>query len=231
MIKEIFYTDNRTYIRDEKDNEISTDSMSFTRAFEFATMVDVEIHFENLTKTDMIDFSKYIEKTNHTRNIYKTFYDLQQTELKPFKEKAHTLTQKAIAEIIEDYNDWEYIRYGAEEYIIQTLKQNTNKKIMKLLDENKYDLDAFIYECRKINKEKEKKERLIMLKKSFNDEFGCSTQALEDYIEYLATFGGDYTSYIADAFNKCFDALIDNEPFCDRDGLIEYLGDLEYVYG
>lgn len=74
---------------------------------------------------------------------------------------------------------------------------------------------------------KRKKERLIKLKKEFNDKFGCSTQALDDYIEYLSTFGGDYTSYIADAFNKCFDALINNEPFCDRDGLIEYLGELE----
>lgn len=230
MIKEVFYTDNRTYIRDEKDNEISTDSIPFTEAFKLATMVDVEIHFESLTKTDMIDFSKYIEETNNTRNIYKTFYDLQQTGLKAFKGKAYVLTQEAIADIVEDYNDWSCIKYEAEEYIAQTLKQNINKKIIKLLDD-KYDLDAFIYKCRKINKEKEKKERLIMLKKSFNDEFGCSTQALEDYIEYLATFGGDYTSYIADAFNKCFDALIDNEPFCDRDGLIEYLGDLEYVYG
>ena len=66
-----------------------------------------------------------------------------------------------------------------------------------------------------------------VIKKEFNDEFGCSTQALDDYVGYLSTFGGDYTSYIADAFNKCFDALIENEPFCDRDGLIEYLGDLE----
>lgn len=226
MIKEIFYTDNRTYIRDEKDNEISTDSMSFTEAFKLATMVNVEIDFENLTKTDIIDFSKYVEETRNTRNIYKTFYDLQQTGLKVFKEKAYVLAQKAIEEIVEDYNDWEYIRDGAEEYIIQTLKQNTNKKIIKLLGEE-YDLDAFIYKCRKINKEKEKKERLIKLKKEFNDEFGCSTQALDDYVGYLSTFGGDYTSYIADAFNKCFDALIENEPFCDRDGLIEYLGDLE----
>ena len=226
MIKEIFYTDNRTYIRDEKDNEISTDSMSFTEAFKLATVVNVEIHFENLTKTDIIDFSKYVEETRNTRNIYKTFYDLQQTGLKVFKEKAYVLAQKAIEEIVEDYNDWEYIRDGAEEYIIQTLKQNTNKKIIKLLGEE-YDLDAFIYKCRKINKEKEKKERLIKLKKEFNDEFGCSTQALDDYVGYLSTFGGDYTSYIADAFNKCFDALIENEPFCDRDGLIEYLGDLE----
>lgn len=227
MIQEIFYTDNRTYIKGERGKEIDTDRIPFTEAFKLATIVNVEIDFENLTKTDIIDFSKYVEETRNTRNIYKTFYDLQQTGLKPFKEKAYTLTQKAIAEIIEDYNDWEYIRDGAEEYIIQTLKQNTNKKIIKLLDENKYDLDVFIYECRKINKEKEKKERLIILKKNFNDEFGCSTQALDDYVEYLSTFGGDYTSYIADAFNKCFDALIDNEPFCDRDGLIEYLGDLE----
>lgn len=227
MIQEIFYTDNRTYIKGEREKEIDTDRIPFTEAFKLATMVNVEIDFENLTKTDIIDFSKYVEETRNTRNIYKTFYDLQQTGLKVFKEKAYVLAQKAIEEIVEDYNDWEYIRDGAEEYIIQTIKQNTNKQIIKLLDENKYDLDVFIYECKKINKEKEKKERLIKLKKEFNDKFGCSTQALDDYVGYLSTFGGDYTSYIADAFNKCFDALIDNEPFCDRDGLIEYLGDLE----
>ena len=226
MIKKIFYTNNRTYIQGENDSEISTDGMSFTEAFKLAKTVNVEIDFEDLTKTDIIDFSKYIEETRNTRNIYKTFYDLQQTGLKVFKEKAYVLAQKAIEEIVEDYNDWEYIRDGAEEYIIQTIKQNTNKTIIKLLDE-KYDLDVFIYKCRKINKEKEKEERLIKLKKEFNDEFGCSTQALDDYVGYLSTFGGDYTSYIADAFNKCFDALIENEPFCDRDGLIEYLGDLE----
>ena len=226
MIKKIFYTNNRTYIQGENDSEISTDGMSFTEAFKLAKTVNIEIDFEDLTKTDIIDFSKYIEETRNTRNIYKTFYDLQQTGLKVFKEKAYVLAQKAIEEIVEDYNDWEYIRDGAEEYIIQTIKQNTNKTIIKLLDE-KYDLDVFIYKCRKINKEKEKEERLIKLKKEFNDEFGCSTQALDDYVGYLSTFGGDYTSYIADAFNKCFDALIENEPFCDRDGLIEYLGDLE----
>lgn len=227
MIKEIFYTDNRTYIKGETGKEIDTDRIPFTEAFKLATVVNVEIHFENLTKTDIIDFSKYIEETRNTRNICKTFYDLQQTGLEVFKEKAYVLAQKAIEEIVEDYNDWEYIRDGAEEYIIQTIKQNTNKKIIKILDENKYDLDVFIYECRKINKEKEKRERIITLKENFNDELSCSTQALEDYIEYLATFGGDYTSYIADGMNKCFDALIDNKPFCDRDGLIEYLGNLE----
>jgi len=188
MIKEIYYKDNRTYIKGETGKEIDTDRIPFTEAFKLATIVNVEINFKNLTEADIIDFSKYIEETNHTRNIYKTFYDLQQTELKPFKEKAYTLTQKAIADIIEDYNDWSYIRDGAEEYIIQTLKQNTNKKIIKLLDKNKYDLDVFIYECRKINKEKEKKERIIILKENFNDEFGCSTQALDDYIECGATF-------------------------------------------
>lgn len=128
-------------------------------------MVNVEIDFENLTKTDIIDFSKYVEETRNTRNIYKTFYDLQQTGLKVFKEKAYVLAQKAIEEIVEDYNDWEYIRDGAEEYIIQTIKQNTNKQIIKLLDENKYDLDVFIYECKKINKEKRKKGKINKIKK------------------------------------------------------------------
>lgn len=63
MIQEIFYTDNRTYIKGERETEINTDRIPFTEAFKLATMVNVEIHFENLTKTDIIDFSKYIEET------------------------------------------------------------------------------------------------------------------------------------------------------------------------
>ena len=224
MIKEIFYTDNRTYIRDEKDNEISTDSMSFTEAFKLAKTVNVKIDFEDLTKVDTVEFSKYLEKNNNSRNISLFFIDLREAGLKQFREENEIFiaTQNTITKAIEDYNNCGYID-EAGKYIIQTLKQTKNNTIIKLLEEEEYDLDVFIYECKKINKE----EKIIKLKEKFNDEFGCSTQALDDYVEYLSTFGGDYTSYIADAFNKCFDALIDDEPFCDRDGLIEYLEDLE----
>ena len=67
----------------------------------------------------------------------------------------------------------------------------------------------------------EETQLLIKLKNSFNEEFNWTPQALDSYIGYCSTFGGDYVSYIAEAMNKCFDALINDEPFCDRQGLID----------
>lgn len=67
----------------------------------------------------------------------------------------------------------------------------------------------------------EEDQLLIKLKQTFNEKFDWTTQALDEYIGYCSTFGGDYVSYIAEAMNKCFDALINDEPFCDRQGLID----------
>lgn len=67
----------------------------------------------------------------------------------------------------------------------------------------------------------EEDQLLIKLKQTFNEKFNWTTQALDEYIGYCSTFGGDYVSYIAEAMNKCFDALINDEPFCDRQGLID----------
>ena len=67
----------------------------------------------------------------------------------------------------------------------------------------------------------EEDQLLIKLKQTFNEEFDWTTQALDEYIKYCSTFGGDYVSYIAEAMNKCFDALINDKPFCDRQGLID----------
>lgn len=70
-------------------------------------------------------------------------------------------------------------------------------------------------------KNEEETQLLIKLKNSFNEEFEWTPQALDSYIGYCSTFGGDYTNYIAEAMNKCFDALINDEAFCDRQGLID----------
>ena len=67
----------------------------------------------------------------------------------------------------------------------------------------------------------EEDQLLIKLKQTFNEEFDWTPQALDEYIGYCSTFGGDYVSYIAEAMNKCFDALINDEAFCDRQGLID----------
>lgn len=253
MIKEIFYTDNRTYIRDEKDNEISTDNMSFTRAFEFAQLNNVMFNYENLTIADAIQFSIYLQKevgSCDNRNISNFFLSINK-DIQLIVNNDNLFgtesIKKTVTRILIDHNRdvalYNIEAYGTDPYIAQTVyeelkiaqRQNDTveiKILLNIVDTDEYDLDTFIEAVKKLapkSKEKEgkKKKQIIELKRKFNDEFGCSTQALDDYVEYLSTFGGDYTSYIADAFNKCFDALIDNEPFCDRDGLIEYLGDLE----
>lgn len=253
MIKEIFYTDNRTYIRDEKDNEISTDSMSFTRAFEFAQLNNVMFNYADLTIADATQFSMYLQKevgSCDNRNISNFFLSINK-DIQLIVNNDNLFgtesIKKTVTRILIDHNRdvalYNIEAYGTDPYIAQTVyeelktaqRQNDTveiKILLNIVDTDEYDLDTFIEAVKKLaprSKEKEdkKKKQIIELKRKFNDEFGCTTQALDDYVEYLSTFGGDYTSYIADAFNKCFDALIENEPFCDRDGLIEYLGDLE----
>lgn len=73
----------------------------------------------------------------------------------------------------------------------------------------------------------EETKLLMKLKNSFNEEFDWTSQALDEYIGYCSTFGGDYVSYIAEAINKCFDALIND--FFKYDGC-NWNSEEEYRY-
>lgn len=253
MIQEVYYKKNKMHIKGDDGTEIISNKISFTRAFQFAQLNDVIFHYTNLTTADAVQFSRHLQKeigSCDNRNIYDFFLSINENihliinDIDLFSIES---AKKTIQTIIEDHNNdvvlYNIEAYGTDPYIAQTVyeelkiaqRQNNTveiKILLSIVDTDEYDLDTFIEAVKKLapiskQKEDKKKKQIIKLKEKFNDEFGCSTQALDDYIEYLSTFGGDYTSYIADAFNKCFDALIDNEPFCDRDGLIEYLGDLE----
>ena len=165
MIQEVFYTDNRTYIRDEKDNEISTDSMSFTRAFQFAQLNDVIFHYTNLTTADAVQFSRYLQKeigSCDNRNIYDFFLSINENihliinNIDLFSIES---AKKTIQNIIEDHNDdvvlYNIEAYGTDPYIAQTVyeelktaqRQNNTveiKILLSIVDTDQYDLDTFI---------------------------------------------------------------------------------------
>ena len=95
--------------------------------------------------------------------------------------------------------------------------------LFKLVDCDDYNLDVFLDILKQFTDEDEDTKLLIQLKEDFNNNWGQTTEALDSYIEYCSTYGGDYTGAIAEAMNKCFDALIEGKPFCDRQGLIDRL--------
>ena len=248
MIKEIVYKSDVTIIKGENES-IMTDELNLTDAFDFAKKNKAKFYKTSSTLEDLQDFSTYLAykiTKAPNRNIYLYFrklYEAGINDILNIDSFIKTATDDVFRIIIEDYNEkklFSTIEHGgADIYIARILngylRATQNKKdnnairvLVRFIEEDEYDLWEFytiVKKLAQIIKEDEKKERIIKLKEKFNDEFGCSTQALDDYVGYLSTFGGDYTSYIADAFNKCFDALINNEPFCDRDGLIKYLGD------
>lgn len=256
MIQEVFYNENRTYIKDTKDSEITTDNLTLDGAFDLALKTHAIFNYDTVDNLDIKYMDNYLMKCSEApnRSIVNFFDKCEEYGINSIiGNETDTFgmigARKVISHIIDDYKPIENTMlynleaYGTDPYIAQTVyeelkiaqRQNNTveiKILLNIVDTDEYDLDTFIEAVKKLapiskQKEEKKKKQIIKLKEKFNDEFGCSTQALDDYVEYLSTFGGDYTSYIADAFNKCFDALIDNEPFCDRDGLIEYLGDLE----
>ena len=95
--------------------------------------------------------------------------------------------------------------------------------LFKLVDDNDYNLNIFMDTLKEFANEDEDTKLLKQLKADFNREWDYTTEALDSYIEYCSTYGGDYTSAIAKAMNECFDALIEGKSFCDREGLINRL--------
>ena len=100
--------------------------------------------------------------------------------------------------------------YIADKIVIKGVKNDDNLNI---------SMDTL----KKSINEDEDTKLLKQLKADFNREWDYTTEALDSYIEYCSTYGGDYTGAIAKAMNECFDALIEGKSFCDREGLINRL--------
>ena len=105
--------------------------------------------------------------------------------------------------------------YPQEAYI-------TNKIVIRGV-KNDDNLNISMDTLKKSINEDEDTKLLKQLKADFNREWDYTTEALDSYIEYCSTYGGDYTGAIAKAMNECFDALIEGKSFCDKEGLINRL--------
>ena len=248
MIKNVFYTDNMTYIKDSKDKEITTQNLSFAQAFHFARVNNVEFDYDNINKDDEENFSHYLQYQVgdcENTNISDFFELLEKYGIrKIINNNADLFGRKGvrhtISKIINDYNSdvalYNIECYGTETYIAKVLYEHLmiynnslperNSKVytlFKLVDCDDYNLDVFLDILKQFTYEDEDTKLLKQLKADFNREWDYTTEALDSYIEYCSTYGGDYTGTIAKAMNECFDALIEGKPFCDREGLINRL--------
>ena len=249
MIKNVFYTDNMTYIKDSKDKEITTQNLSFAQAFHFARVNNVEFDYDTINKDDEESFSHYLQYQVgdcENTNISYFFELLEENGIRKIINNVDLFGRKGvrqtISKIINDYNSdvalYNIECYGTENYIAKVLYEHLmiyNSSIpqrdskvytlLKLVDCDDYNLDVFIDILKQFTSEFKDKdtELLKQLKADFNNSLRQSTRALDSYIEYCFICGEDYTGAITEAINKCFDALIDGKPFCDRQELIDKL--------
>lgn len=250
MIKNVFYTDNMTYIKDSKDKEITTQNLSFAQAFHFARVNNVEFDYDSINKDDEENFSHYLQYQVgdcENTNISHFFDLLEKNGIRKIINNNVNLfgrkgVRQTISKIIDDYNSdvalYNIECYGTDTYIAKVLYEHlmiynsstpkTDSRVytlFKLVDCDDYNLNVFMDILKEFAHEDEDTKLLKQLKADFNREWDYTTEALDSYIEYCSTYGGDYTGAIAEAINQCFDALIEGKPFCDREGLINRLKD------
>lgn len=250
MIKSIFYTDNITYIKDTEDKEITTQNLSFAQAFHFARINNVEFDYDRckINKDDEESFSHYLQYQVggcENTNISHFFNLLEQNGIRKIINNNVNLfgrkgVRATISKIVDDYNSevalYNIECYGTDTYIAQVLyehlmtynstlpkKDSRVYTLFKLVDCDDYNLDVFLDILKQFTDEDEDTKLLKQLKADFNREWDYTTEALDSYIGYCSTYGGDYTGAIAKAMNECFDALIEGKSFCDRKGLINRL--------
>ena len=248
MIKKVFYTDNMTYITDENDKEITTQSLGFANSFNFAWKNNAKFDYDSINKDDEESFSHYLQYQVgdcENTNISDFFELLEKYGIRKIINNNADLfgrkgVRQTISKIVDDYNSdvalYNIECYGTDTYIAKVLYEHlmiynssTPQRdsrvytLFKLVDCDDYNLDVFMDILKQFTSEDEDTKLLEQLKADFNDSWGQSTEALDSYIEYCSTYGGDYTGAIAEAMNQCFDALIEGKPFCDRQGLIDRL--------
>ena len=168
MIKEVFYTDGTTYIKDEENNEIITQELGFAYSFNFARKNEAIFDYGIVNQEDMQSFSKFLQHkigdcTN--RNIYDFFqlceeYGIRKiiNDDKLFGEEA---IKQTVAKIIRDYNAdvalYNIECYGTDNYIAQVVYEHLmlysssipkrDSKVyalFKLVDNDEYELDVFL---------------------------------------------------------------------------------------
>lgn len=245
MIKKVFYTDKRTYIQDDKYNEVTSDYFTFAEALSIARTTKAEFDYDNISRDDIEAMNSYLmtyHKGIKNRDTIKFIQKCNANNIKDIIGRQLNICdiEAIFSLILNEYNSdtelYNMEAYGTDTYIAsymcKILKQSAidtdnvvNREalliISKTLNTDDYSLDTFLSKLETIKQEAKDTALLKSLKNDFNREYNCSAEAIENYIGILVTFGGDYSGRIAQAMNKCFDDIIEGKPFCDRKGLIE----------
>jgi len=247
MIKNVFYIDGMTYIKDMNDKEVTTQTLGFAKSFDFAWKNDVEFDYGSINKDDERDFSHFLQYqvgSCDNRNISDFFQLCEEYGIRTIIGNNTDLfgrrgVKDTIAKIISDYNSEVAIYniecYGTDTYIAQVVYEHlmiynasheNNSKVytlLKIVDCDDYNLDVFLDIVKQFASQSSNNKIIQDFKQDFVRDYECSSETIEMYIPPLVTYGGDYSHKIYKAMLEVIDDISNGKPFCDRKGFIEYL--------
>ena len=250
MIEEVFYNDNRTYIKDTKDSEITTDDLTLAGAFDLALKTHAIFNYDTVDNLDIKYMDNYLMKCSEApnRSIVNFFDKCEEYGINSIiGNETDTFgmigARKVINNIINDYEPIESTMlynleaYGTDNYIAKVVYDdlkaiNDNIKydtritaLIKTVEEDDYDLDEFLKLLQLLPKDSN--EDIIKdFKERFKKDYDETSEALEWHIETLVNFGGDSTHKIYKAMIEVINDILNDAPSTDKDGMIEYLQEM-----
>ena len=169
MIEEVFYNENRTYIKDTKDSEITTDNLTLDGAFDLALKTHAIFNYDTVDNLDIKYMDNYLMKCSEApnRSIVNFFDKCEEYGINSIiGNETDTFgmigARKVISHIIDDYKPIESTMlynleaYGTDNYIAKVVYDdlkaiNDNIKydtritaLIKTVEEDDYDLDEFL---------------------------------------------------------------------------------------
>lgn len=229
MIKDIFFDENTTYITDIQDIVITTNNLSFSDAFDFArnNLVDFDYN-NNLSDEDIDDINSYFFNLGH-RDIGEFLNQLLNYEIIDLNTK-RMYNEIIISEIIRTYNEdirnfTTFLLLNGTDTTIKlalsdmlTADSSLGEELLAMLPNGIRSLDEVVKKASELY-EKNNSE-VGKLQKEFAEAYDKSSEAIEDYIEYAVTYGGDYSHKIYLAMQEVFDAINEEKMSTDKNGLI-----------
>lgn len=250
MIEEVFYNENRTYIKDTKDSEITTDNLTLDGAFDLALKTHAIFNYDTVDNLDIKYMDNYLMKCSEApnRSVINFFDKCEEYGINSIiGNETDTFgmigARKVISHIIDDYKPIESTMlynleaYGTDNYIAKVVYDdlkaiNDNIKydtritaLIKTVEEDNYDLDEFLKLLQLLPKDSN--EDIIKdFKERFKKDYDETSEALEWHIETLVNFGGDSTHKIYKAMIEVINDILNDVPSTDKDGMIEYLEEM-----
>lgn len=250
MIEEVFYNENRTYIKDTKDSEITTDNLTLDGAFDLALKTHAIFNYDTVDNLDIKYMDNYLMKCSEApnRSIVNFFDKCEEYGINSIiGNETDTFgmigARKVINNIINDYEPIESTMlynleaYGTDNYIAKVVYDdlkaiNDNIKydtritaLIKTVEEDDYDLDEFLKLLQLLPKDSN--EDIIKdFKERFKKDYDETSEALEWHIETLVNFGGDSTHKIYKAMIEVINDILNDAPSTDKDGMTEYLKEM-----